>query len=189
MIIHKLIIRLLKNGDDNEFYTMQAKDSIGWLQKMGVLLGTKTTVLDIGCGQGIFGLELVKQGCEVTFADQENCLIPEIEHAVFKHINIDKDDIRTLGRFDVVVCSNVLEHLARPAQLIVAAKELLTNNGSFYLSWTNWLSPWGGQEFSPFHYLGSKRGHIIFDKITNRKRKHTPYVNLFPTSIGYILQL
>jgi SAM-dependent methyltransferase len=189
MIIHKLISRALYKGDDTEFYTIQAKDSIQWLQQKEVQVGTKTTVLDLGCGKGIFGLELRKRGCRVTFADQENCLMPEIEYAVFKKIDIDNDDLTLLGRFDIIVCSNVLEHLAHPARLISAAKKLLTSDGSFYLSWTNWLSPWGGHEFSPFHYLGSKRGHIIFDKVTHRKRKHTPYVNLFPTSIGHILQL
>ena len=56
-----------------------------------------------------------------------------------------------------------------------------------YLSWTNWLSPWGGHEFSPFHYLGPRRGHLIFDRVRGIRRKHTPYVNLFPTHIGSVL--
>ncbi len=58
-----------------------------------------------------------------------------------------------------------------------------------YLSWTNWLSPWGGHEFSPFHYLGARRGHLWFDRITAQKRKHTPHENLFPTHIGRTLSL
>jgi SAM-dependent methyltransferase len=94
-----------------------------------------------------------------------------------------------LGRSDLVICSNVYEHLSKPVQFLKSAQRLLTDKGFFYLSWTNWLSPWGGHEFSPFHYLGSTRGHLIYEKLTGRSRLHTPFVNLFPTYIGQTLRI
>jgi len=115
--------------------------------------------------------------------------LPEIADAPFRVINIDKDDITVLGQYDLVVCSNVLEHLAKPDQFIHSAGKLLSPGGALYLSWTNWLSPWGGHEFSPFHYLGVRRGHLAYDKWTGRTRKHTPNVNLYPTYIGAVLKV
>lgn len=188
MILPQLILRHLKHRDDAGFYLLQAQDAIRWLESKGVVFNSQTKVLDLGCGHGVFGAELVKRGCQVVFADEDNFLLPEISDAPFQKINIDKEDVSTLGKFDVVICSNVLEHLEKPYDFIKAAASLLTPSGHLYLSWTNWLSPWGGHEFSPFHFLGVKRGHLIFDKITGKKRFHTPYINLYPTYIGETLR-
>jgi hypothetical protein len=43
---------------------------------------------------------------------------------------------------DLVICSNVLEHLAHPNQLIGRIPDLLHGVAGYYLTWTNW-SPWG----------------------------------------------
>jgi 2-polyprenyl-3-methyl-5-hydroxy-6-metoxy-1,4-benzoquinol methylase len=72
MIIHKLLYRYFKYRDDDAFYVMQAQASIKWLEKAGVAFTPETQVLDIGCGHGIFGNELKKKACQVTFADQTN---------------------------------------------------------------------------------------------------------------------
>jgi SAM-dependent methyltransferase len=184
MIIHKLILQYLKGRDDPNFYRYQAEDAIMWLERWGVVFNSGTTVLDLGCGHGIFGSALVKRGCQVTFADEFNGLMPELSGSPFRLINIDTDDLAALGTYDVVICSNVYEHLSRPDSLLENAAKILKPGGKLFLSWTNWLSIWGGHEFSPFHYLGSRRGHLIYDKIAKRQRKHTPYQNLFPTYIG-----
>ena len=76
------------------------------------------------------------------------------------------------------MCSNVLEHLAEPDHLLRHLDQLLNPGGVFYLSWTNWLSPWGGHEFSPWHYLGKRSGPI-----------HTVGKNLFKTYIGEVLHI
>lgn len=188
MIIHKLIAHHLAHRDDPDFYAMQARDAIAWIERGGVALGPAIEVLDLGAGHGIFGAELLRRGCQVVFADEINALQPELRRHPFRQINLDRDEPSTLGRFDLVICSNVLEHLARPGAFIGSMDQLLKPRGHFYLSWTNWLSPWGGHEFSPFHYLGARFGHRIYDKITGRTRLHTPFVNLFPTYIGSVLR-
>jgi 2-polyprenyl-3-methyl-5-hydroxy-6-metoxy-1,4-benzoquinol methylase len=189
MVIHKLLARHLRHKDDEVFYLMQAVAAIDWIAAQGVKIGKGVSVLDLGCGHGIFGGELCKRGCSVAFSDEENTLAPEIGGEKFVRFNIDRDDMGAAGKYDLVVCSNVFEHLAKPEQFLRTAHELLNPQGVLYLSWTNWLSLWGGHEFSPFHYLGSRRGHLIFDKLIGRQRKHTPYVNLFPTYIGSTLRM
>jgi 2-polyprenyl-3-methyl-5-hydroxy-6-metoxy-1,4-benzoquinol methylase len=188
MIIHKLLAQYLRHADDPDFYAFQAEDAIKWLDRCGVPLNEKTRALDLGCGHGVFGAQLMKRGCQVSFADEDSFLLPEISKAPFHKINLDRDDLTKLGQYDLVICSNVLEHLAKPIAFLDSVHQILAPNGKLYLSWTNWLSPWGGHEFSPFHYLGARRGHIIYDKVLKRKRKHTPFVNLYPTYIGAILK-
>ena len=189
MIIHRLLAQFFKQGDDPTFYLLQAQDAVNWIERSGVTLGAKTRALDLGCGHGIFGAELMKRGCQVSFADEEKGLLPEISNASFYRINLDRDEIASLGKYDLVICSNVLEHLAKPKEFLDSVHQLLSPEGKLYLSWTNWLSPWGGHEFSPFHYLGPTRGHLVYDKLLKRKRKHTPFENLFPTYIGAVLAM
>ncbi len=189
MIIHRLILQHLGHRDDTEFYRLQARDAIGWLESNGVRLDGSVSALDLGCGHGILGAELLRQGCQVTFADESNGLQPGLESVPFRRIDIDRDDLATLGAYDLVICSNVFEHLARPEQFLGTVARLLKPAGHLYLSWTNWLSPWGGHEFSPFHFLGPTRGHRLYDRLFSRPRVHTPFINLFPTYVGRTLRL
>lgn len=188
MLLPRLIWHHLRHGTDEAFYRLQARDAIAWLERVGVRFAPGTRVLDLGCGTGIFGAELLRQGCRVTFADEKNWLAPALAGAAFRAINLDRDDLAALGRYDVVICSNVLEHLARPERLLAAIPDLLAPGGVFYLSWTNWLSPWGGHDFSPFHYLGPRLGPWLWDRLVRRPRQLRPFENLFPTSIGAVLR-
>ncbi|MGV3774825.1 MAG: class I SAM-dependent methyltransferase [Verrucomicrobiales bacterium] len=187
MILHKLIQQHLKHKDDSDFYALQAVDAIRWLKKQGVPFGEqKIKALDLGCGHGIFGRELIKKGCDVTFSDEHNFLAVDLKNLPFVQFNIEAQDLLNLPKFDLVICSNVLEHLSNPDEFIATIQNVLNPGGWFYLSWTNWLSPWGGHEFSPFHYFGPKLGPKVWDKLTKRKRIHTPGENLFVTSIGHV---
>jgi len=188
MILHRLLWRFARHRDDPEFYRLQATDAIRWLRTQSVNIAPGFTALDLGCGHGVFGRELAAIGGKVTFADEQNLLMPELKSAPFRQVNLDQDDLGTLGRYDLVICSNVLEHLSQPERFLSAAQEVLSPEGYLYLSWTNWLSPWGGHEFSPLHYLGTSLGTAVYDRLSRRQRFHQPYVNLFPTYIGRVLR-
>jgi SAM-dependent methyltransferase len=189
MLIHKLLLRYFTRGDDADFFLMQAQDAVGWLERNGVAPGTGTSALDLGCGFGLFGRELQKKGCLVSFADLEMLLLDEVQPADFHRVDITKDDLSGLGTYDLVISSNVLEHIGRPDFFLSNVHRLLKPGGKLYLSWVNWLSPWGGHHFSLFHYLGPRRGHLVYDRVVRRPRAHTPYVNLFPTSIAGTLKM
>jgi SAM-dependent methyltransferase len=188
MIIHKLILQHLKARDDADFYNMQARDAISWIQRQGVQLNSGTKALDLGCGHGIFGGELLRAGCDITFADETNYLHKEFQGLPFIPVNLDSEGTGKLGQYDLVILSNVLEHLRFPEKFLNEAGTILKPKGYLYLSWTNWLSPWGGHEFSPFHYLGPNIGPRLFSSLTGKKRIHTPYQNLFPTYIGTVVK-
>jgi SAM-dependent methyltransferase len=188
MIIHKLLYRYFKYYDDELFYITQAKDSIAWLEKQGVFLTSKTEVLDLGCGHGIFGDELMKKGCKVTFADEHNYLWPKLKSSTYISINLDRDDYARLGQYDLVICSNVFEHLAKQDYFIAQCSQLLKPNGKLYLSWTNWFSPFGGHDFAPFHYFGARFGRWIHYKLKGKWSAHVPGAGLYVTHIGSTLK-
>lgn len=188
VIIHHLIRHHLRHGSDREFYRLQALEAIRWLEGKGVRPRTGLTVLDLGCGDGTFGVELVRLGAAVTFADENDWLPGEVPRSQFRAINLDRDDPAALGRYDLIICSNVIEHLRRPEALLSAFPRLLNPGGHLYLSWTNWLSPWGGHDFSPFHYLGPALGPKLFDRWIKRPRQLRPGENLFVTHIGRTLR-
>ena len=178
MIIHQLI-RLHFNYEKNAhaFFELQALDAIRWLRRGGVEIGGDTTVLDLGCGFGYLGRTCAELGARVTYGDLEDLRMDELKDAPFRQIDLNTADLGAVGEYDLVLCSNVLEHLAEPGHLLANMPALLKPGGVFYLSWTNWLSPWGGHEFSPWHYFGKRSGPI-----------HTVGKNLFKTYIGAVMR-
>ena len=188
MIIHTLLLRYFRYGDDEQFYITQAADSIRWLERAGVPLRQGVRALDLGCGHGIFGRELLSKGCEVTFADEEKYLHPGLLQNRFLKINLDAEPMDKLGKYDLVICSNVFEHLAKPRKFIREMETVLAPEGKLYLSWTNWLSPFGGHEFSPLHYLGPNIGRRIKQRLSGKPTKHVVNQNLYLTFIGRTLR-
>ena len=89
----------------------------------------------------------MQKGCQVTFADVDCQLEPELRSQPFLSVDLDKDDYRSLSTYPFIVCSNVFEHLASPQRFLSQIGQTLEPGGWLYLSWTNWLSPWGGHDF------------------------------------------
>ncbi|HHT8842886.1 TPA: class I SAM-dependent methyltransferase, partial [Burkholderia cenocepacia] len=58
------------------------------------------------------------------------------------------------GSVDVVFSSNMWEHVPHPEAVADELLRVTRPGGLLFLSYTNWLSPWGGHETSPWHWLG-----------------------------------
>ena len=90
---------------------------------------------------------------------------------------------------DVCFSSNVLEHVRDPGGFIDEMIRVTRPGGLVYLSYTVWLSPWGGHESAPFHYLG---GHYAARRYA-RKHGHAPKnlfgQTMFPLGVGPVLAL
>ncbi len=188
MIIHKLVAHHLRRRDDQGFYELQADDAIRWIQGQGVKLAAPVAALDLGAGSGLFGARLSALGCTVTFADEKSHLAESLRGCRFVQFRIGADPWSKLDEFDLVIFSNVLEHIENPRDFISNAHRLLKPGGYLYLSWTNWLSPWGGHDFSPFQYLGPRWGPKLSDRLRKRKTIFTLGSDLFPTYIGETLR-
>ncbi len=66
---------------------------------------------------------------------------------------------------------------------------VLRDGGSAWISWTNWWSPWGGHNITPFHLLGTRLGPRAWNRLFGPPEKNVPGVGLFPTYIGRTLAL
>lgn len=79
------------------------------LQGFGHLPGSQTTVVDVGCGQGWWGAEFAKHGCDVLGLDGvyvDDRQIPFQEHDL-----MDQLPAPFGSAFDIAVCLEVAEHL------------------------------------------------------------------------------
>ncbi len=93
------------------------------------------TICDLGCGNGHITGRLAALGYQVTGVDASASGIqiaqrtyPGVE---FVHALIDSD--LSLGQFDLVISSDVIEHLYRPSDLLEAAVSQLKPSGQILL--------------------------------------------------------
>jgi 2-polyprenyl-3-methyl-5-hydroxy-6-metoxy-1,4-benzoquinol methylase len=121
-------------------------------------------VLDIGCANGLFG-QLLKerQGCVVTGVEQDSELV-NIARARLNNVisgNIEEIiDRGILGRFDCILCGDLLEHLNNPWKVIGGLKRHLKKGGLFIASVPN-IANWaiiyemlkGRWDYVPFSIL------------------------------------
>jgi SAM-dependent methyltransferase len=76
------------------------------------------------------------------------------------------------GAADVTLSSNVLEHVPEPERMADEMLRVTRPGGLVYVSWTPWLSPWGGHETSPWHYLGGTRAADRYTRKHHRRPKN-----------------
>ena len=94
------------------------------------------SICDLGCGNGHISGRLAALGYKVTGVDASESGIniaqrtyPNVE---FVEALIDRD-LKRLGSFDLVISSDVIEHLYRPSDLLEAATSLLKPHGEILL--------------------------------------------------------
>ena len=103
---------------------------------------TTRRLLDIGCGGGVFGAAVKEMlPCTVvgvTYSEDEaqqaRQRIDWVEVADLNHF-----DPATLGWFDCIVCSHVLEHLADPQQVLSRLRHCLAPGGTLLVALPNVL--------------------------------------------------
>jgi 2-polyprenyl-6-hydroxyphenyl methylase/3-demethylubiquinone-9 3-methyltransferase len=111
-----------------------------WINGRAPLAGK--TVLDIGCGGGILAESMARKGANVTGIDlSEKALkvadLHSLESGVqVKYELISAEDMaaREAGKFDVVTCMEMLEHVPDPAAVVSACAALVKPGGQVFFS-------------------------------------------------------
>jgi 2-polyprenyl-6-hydroxyphenyl methylase/3-demethylubiquinone-9 3-methyltransferase len=97
--------------------------------------------LDVGCGAGLLAEPLARLGAMVTGLDAAPELIAVAkQHASGAGLDIDyrSGELDQLsGRFDLITCMEVIEHVADPAMFIGSLATRLADNGLLILSTPN----------------------------------------------------
>ena len=179
---------LAEQSDPDRFYGLLARDSVALLERHIGLDGCR--VADIGGGAGYFSATFRERGAQCVLIEPdagELCSngTPSRASVIGDGYWLPLAD----ASVDVCFSSNVLEHVKDPAGFIDEMIRVTRPGGLVYLSYTIWLSPWGGHETSPFHYLG---GHYAARRYARRHGKEPKNLygqSMFPVGAGPILTL
>jgi SAM-dependent methyltransferase len=178
---------LAEQSDPDGFYTALAADAVGQLEEHCDLAGR--VVLDVGGGRGHLTAAVRARG--------GRCYLLEPDPAEMGPRPVPGDAVLADGYrlpvrdggADVCLSSNVLEHVRDPRGFIDELTRVTRPGGLIYLSFTNWLSPWGGHEMSPWHYLGARAAERRYLRRHGRLPKNRVGSSLFPVHVGMVLRL
>lgn len=103
------------------------------------------TVLDIGCGGGILAESMAHHGAKVTAIDKaEASLAVARLHLLESGLDIDYQNIsaeelaeKEAGKYDIVTCLEMLEHVPDPASVVAACQRLVKPGGWVFFSTIN----------------------------------------------------
>ena len=100
-------------------------------------------ILDIGCGGGILSEELCKMGAKVTGIDFSKKSISiakkhaQEENLDIEYINGSILDISNLGKYDCVICFEMIEHIHEPKRLIEKIESVSQKKSHLFMSTIN----------------------------------------------------
>jgi SAM-dependent methyltransferase len=183
------LLRLFRSeqADPELYYTVVAEDAVQQVAGYCELSGR--TVLDVGGGGGWFTAAFRAQGARCYLFEPDSAELYSRKDPLAGAVIADglRLPVRD-GAADVAFSSNVLEHVPDPMRLIGEMIRVTRPDGLIYLAFTNWYSPWGGHEMSPWHYLGPGFAERRYFKRYQRKPKHKVGANLFPLNVGDVLR-
>lgn len=116
---------------------------VDWINSFSPLHGKK--ILDVGCGGGILAEGLAAKGAEVTGIDLADKSLKVADlHLLESGANVRYEKIATeefadreAGKFDIVACMEMLEHVPDPQSIVTACHKLLKPGGWAFFSTLN----------------------------------------------------
>ncbi len=116
---------------------------LDWVDRLASLPGK--SVLDVGCGGGILAESMARRGATVLGIDLSVKPLRVAElHAMESGVRVDYREVSAEalateqpGRFDVVTCMEMLEHVPDPAQTMAACATLVKPGGWVFASTIN----------------------------------------------------
>ncbi len=173
--------------DPATFYRFLANDTVADVGRFCLLDGA--TVLDVGGASGYVADAFREVGARALTAEYDVAQMTEHGRTLVDGIFADGCNLPiATGSIDICYSSNVLEHVGSHRSMLSEMVRVVAPGGVVYLTFTNWLSPWGGHETSPWHYLGGEWAARRFRRTTGEEAKNRYGVSLFPISVGEIVR-
>jgi len=131
--------------EDSEFKPMHRINPhrLAWIDGLSAL--PRKMVLDVGCGGGILAEAMARRGAHVTGIDlaEKPLLIAQL-HAQGQPVDVRyvKSDaegwaLEHSGKYDVVTCMEMLEHVPDPRAVVAACASLVKPGGWVFFSTIN----------------------------------------------------
>jgi SAM-dependent methyltransferase len=178
---------LAEQSDPQMFYSALAADSVSQVAEFTGLAGR--VVIDVGGGPGHFTREFRSRGASCVLLEPDSA---ELHAGGDPSPGAVRGDGMRLpvgdGSADICFSSNVLEHVSAPVAMLDEMIRVTRPGGVIYLAFTNWYSPWGGHEMSPWHYLGARYAERRYIRRNNKKPKNQLGTGLFPVHVGQMLR-
>jgi SAM-dependent methyltransferase len=172
----------LEQADPDHFYGLLASDTVAQLASYIPVAGA--TVVDVGSGAGYFTQALTAAGARCVGVE---CDAGELTaHGAPPRGSVLGSALALpfgTGTIDICFSSNVLEHVSAPWEMAGEMVRVTRPGGIVFLSFTNWLSPWGGHETSPWHYLGGDRAADRYTRRYGTAPKNRYGQSLFAVSV------
>ncbi|WP_280152407.1 bifunctional 2-polyprenyl-6-hydroxyphenol methylase/3-demethylubiquinol 3-O-methyltransferase UbiG [Piscinibacter sp. XHJ-5] len=117
---------------------------LDWIEQQVRLAGKE--VVDIGCGGGILSDAMARRGAQVLGIDlaskalkvaQLHAIEAETPSIEYREIAAEALAAEQPGRFDVVSCMEMLEHVPQPASVVSACAQLVKPGGWVFFSTIN----------------------------------------------------
>jgi glycosyltransferase involved in cell wall biosynthesis len=164
--------------DPDGFYTMLAEDTVDLVRRHADVPGSR--VLDVGGGPGYFAEAFTRAGASALFVEIDWSEMAERGRAIRSGVIGDGCKLPFAeGAFDICHSSNVIEHVREPRAMFDEMARVVRPGGLVFLAFTNWWSPFGGHETSPWHWLGGEHAARRFAKRHGHEPKNRYGISLF----------
>ncbi len=174
----------MEQSEPEVFYGAVAADTVRLVQRHTDL--RNRSVVDVGAGRLEYALAFRQAGARYVGVDVDaHSVSDERARGVMAsgHTLPFAD-----ASVDVAISSNVLEHVRDPFAVADETARIVRPGGLLVVSYTNWLSPWGGHETAPWHYLGGDRAARMYARRHGHEPKNRFGQTLFPVSVRQGLQ-
>jgi SAM-dependent methyltransferase len=176
-----------ESTDPATFYNLLAEDTVTDIERFCQLRGA--VVLDVGGASGYVADAFRSVGARAFTAEYDVDQTTEHGRRLVDGIMADGCALPICsGSFDVCYSSNVLEHVVSHEAMLSEMVRVVASGGVVYLTFTNWLSPWGGHETSPWHYFGGEWAARRYERVTGTPAKNRYGTSLFNLSIATVLR-
>ena len=116
---------------------------LDWIDRSVGLAGKR--ILDVGCGGGLLSEGMAVRGAQVTGIDLSEKplsvarlhLLESGQKVDYRKISVEALAEEMPGKFDVVTCLEMLEHVPNPSSVVSACARLVKPGGQVFLSTLN----------------------------------------------------
>ncbi len=179
----------VEQTDPAHFYGLVAADSAAHVGAYAPLPGK--LLLDVGGGPGFFADAFRRAGATYLALDADAGELSLHGRSPERGTTVLGSGMQLpfrTGSIDICFSSNVLEHVPEPWTMADEMVRVTKPGGIVFLSYTTWLSPHGGHETSPWHYLGGKRALDRYQKVHGKPPKNVYGESMYAVSVHEALR-